>query len=815
MKKIYFALFLLLGISTGNIFSQCMLYPVSLENRINNSSLVIQGKVIAQKSFWNEARNYIYTSNQIQVNQTIKGNCSSSIIEIITDGGEVGLSKQIVEPSLRLKIEDEGVFALNPIYFNSQFGNPTFVAYADEQGFIQFDLKENTASDHFNNYNNINEDLYSKLGTILKTKLPEFINSSAAKFDNNNSIMAAITSISPSTITAGTFSVLTINGSGFGTVQNSSNFVEFRNADDGGATFIQPHSSQYVSWTNSQIQVMVPTRAGTVNGTAGTGQVRVTVANSGTLSATTLTINHGEINLFYSTNSTIYNTRHVNLNLQGGVTWRMFTGFDSNAPAKASFIRAMNSWRCNTNINWPLGATTTVNTIANDGVCIVRFDVGTELPTGVLGRCTSYFGGCSSGPNVFWYISELDIVFDSGTTWQYGPANATGGQMDFESVALHELGHGHQLSHVINTNNVMHYSIGPAQNKRVLSTTDIIGGNNVMSRNTSPGVCGYGAMTAISPATCSLTAPTASFNVTSPICVNQVLTLTNLSTGAPTNFTWTMTGGSPATATTQNTSVSYATAGTKTISLVVANGVGSSSILSKTISVVAGPTVSVPSGSNCAGNPTVLTASGASSYTWNPGGLTGATQTLNPINTTTFTIIGSNGSCTNSAVMIFTVVAIPNITAPNATICGGSSTVIAASGASSYTWNPGNLSGASQTLNPAATTVYTITGNNNTCIGTKTLTVLVNVCSGINEVKTSSVIKVYPNPTSGKTTITSAENIYGSINIYNALGQIVNSKQLNGESSFVIDLTNEAKGIYMIKLTSNNGSEAFFKLIKD
>lgn len=815
MKKIYFAFLLSLFVSIGNTFSQCMLYPVSLENRVNSGALIIEGKVIAKQSFWNEAHNYIYTSNKIQINQVLKGSINATFIEVITDGGEVGLFKQVVEPSLRLNLEDEGVFILNPSQITSQFNNPVFITYADEQGFIKFDLKENSARDHFNFYTNINEDLYSKIGSILKTNLPEFINTNGNKFDNNNSIMAAISSISPSTITAGTFSVLTINGSGFGTVQNASNFVEFRNADDGGATFIQPHSSQYVSWTNNQIQVMVPTRAGTVNGTAGTGQVRVTVANSASLSATTLTINHGEINVFYSTNSTIYNTRHVNLNLQGGVTWRMFTGFDSNAPAKASFIRAMNTWRCNTNINWPLGATTTVNTIASDGVCVVRFDVGSELPGGVLGRCTSYFGGCSSGPNVFWYISELDIVFDSGTTWQYGPANATAGQMDFESVALHELGHGHQLSHVINTNNVMHYSIGPAQNKRVLSATDIIGGNNVMSRNVSPGVCGYGAMTAISPATCSLTAPTASFNVTSPICTNQILTLTNLSTGAPTNYTWTMTGGSPATATTQNTSVSYATAGTKTISLVVANGVGSSSVLSKTISVVAGPSISVPSGSTCAGNPTVLTASGASSYTWNPGGLTGATQTLNPINTTTFTIIGSNGSCTNSAIMIFTVVAIPNITAPNATICGGSSTVIAASGASSYTWNPGNLSGASQTLNPSSTTVYTITGVNNTCVGSKTITVTVNTCSGLNEITGSAILNVYPNPTTGKTNITTNGNFTGNLNVFNTIGQLIITKQVSGETNLTIDLSNEAKGVYLIKLISNNGNETYFKLIKE
>lgn len=126
---------------------------------------------------------------------------------------------------------------------------------------------------------------------------------------------------------------------------------------------------------------------------------------------------------------------------------------------------------------------------------IIRFDVGSELPPGTLGVNTSYFSSCSSGSSLFYFVSELDIVFNNTTNWQFGPGNATGSQVDFETVAVHELGHGHQLAHVINTNAIMHYAIANGVNNRTLSASDIAGGNDVQSRSTTNPVCGQGLMT--------------------------------------------------------------------------------------------------------------------------------------------------------------------------------------------------------------------------------------------------------------------------------------------------------------------------------
>jgi gliding motility-associated-like protein len=47
----------------------------------------------------------------------------------------------------------------------------------------------------------------------------------------------------------------------------------------------------------------------------------------------------------------------------------------------------------------------------------------------------------------------------------------------------------------------------------------------------------------------------------------------------------------------------------------------------------------------CAGTKTTLIAGGAQNYLWEPGGLSGSTVTVNPLQNTTYTVTGSIGSC--------------------------------------------------------------------------------------------------------------------------------------------------------------------------
>ena len=209
------------------------------------------------------------------------------------------------------------------------------------------------------------------------------------------------------------------------------------------------------------------------------------------------------------------------------------------------------------------------------------------------------------------------------------------------------------------------------------------------------------------------------------ICAGGSTTLS--ATGAntyvwnPGNLTGSSVSVSPATSTV------YTVTGTNTVT-------GCSASQSVSVNVDALPVVvsSASSAVICAGQSTTLSASGASSYVWNPGNLIGSSVTVTPAATTTYTVTGTNSltGCTNTSTITITGNPLPVLvtTATSLTVCAGSPTTLTATGAGSYTWNPGNLSGASVTVSPAITTTYTVTGTNTVtgCVNTQTITINVN-----------------------------------------------------------------------------------------
>ncbi|HEX7413510.1 MAG TPA: choice-of-anchor V domain-containing protein [Bacteroidia bacterium] len=139
-------------------------------------------------------------------------------------------------------------------------------------------------------------------------------------------------------------------------------------------------------------------------------------------------------------------------------------------------------------------------------------------------------------------------------------------------------------------------------------------------------------------------------------CVGQTITLTDNSTNTPTSWAWTMTNGTPASSTVKNPTVSYATAGTYTVKLVATNSGGSGTPVSHVITINALPTVTAPSQTICTTQTSAtITASGATTYSWNTGGTTAACV-VHPTTTTTYTVTGTNASgCKNTATSTITV----------------------------------------------------------------------------------------------------------------------------------------------------------------
>ncbi|MEO5644507.1 MAG: glycine-rich protein [Bacteroidia bacterium] len=209
---------------------------------------------------------------------------------------------------------------------------------------------------------------------------------------------------------------------------------------------------------------------------------------------------------------------------------------------------------------------------------------------------------------------------------------------------------------------------------------------------------------------------------------------TNFSTGTvagATSYTWSVPVGSTINSG-QGTTAINVTLGTSSgaISVTADNTCGSSAATTFSITVNPAPPV-MASANNaiiCDGSSSILTGSGASTYTWMPGTLSGTTVTVIPATTTTYTVTGMDvNGCTNTNSVIVTVNLLPTITASTTAgmICAGDAVTLSGGGAVSYTWTGSVTDNVA--FNPAATNSYTVTGvDANGCSNTASVTVTVN-----------------------------------------------------------------------------------------
>ncbi len=361
------------------------------------------------------------------------------------------------------------------------------------------------------------------------------------------------------------------------------------------------------------------------------------------------------------------------------------------------------------------------------------------------------------------------------------------------------------------------------------------------------------------------TTPTVAVN-TSTICSGNSAVLT--ASGA-TTYSWSTSAAT--------TTISVSPGATTSYTVTGANGsCTDTKVASVTVKIT--PTVSVNNPSVCNGNPAVIIASGATTYSWSTSATTSSIS-VSPSSTTNYTVTGTNNGCINIQIVTVTVNSTPVVSVSSTTICNGGSASLSASGAATYTWNT-SATTATISVSPAATTSYTVTGANggctdtqvanvvvnplpvvslavsatdvclkdgpvtltgapsggtysgtavtgssfdplvagagsftltysytdvNSCTNTNQRTVNVNLCTGINEAANANSFVVYPNPTSGNFTIdfNTADKI--NVEVYDAIGKLVIAK-MEVINSTVIYMDQFAKGIYNVRLLSNNNS---------
>jgi gliding motility-associated-like protein len=207
--------------------------------------------------------------------------------------------------------------------------------------------------------------------------------------------------------------------------------------------------------------------------------------------------------------------------------------------------------------------------------------------------------------------------------------------------------------------------------------------------------------------------PTVSAGPDQTVCIGDAVTLSG--SGAVT-YTWNN-------GVTNNVSFNPAATNTYTVTGTDANGcVNIDQVM---VTIVSNPIVNAGLDQTiCIGQSITLSATGATTYSWDNGVTNGVAFT--PAGTTTYTVTGTAGTCIATDQVTITVNPLPNVNAGfDQTVCIGSQVTLAGSGANTYSWTGGVINNTPFT--PIATITYTVTGADaNGCQNSDQVLVTVN-----------------------------------------------------------------------------------------
>ncbi len=192
------------------------------------------------------------------------------------------------------------------------------------------------------------------------------------------------------------------------------------------------------------------------------------------------------------------------------------------------------------------------------------------------------------------------------------------------------------------------------------------------------------------------------------ICSNGTTTLT--ANGADT-YTW-----NPGSLSGASINVSPSTTTTYTVTGTLLGCVSSDDVV---VTVLPNPTVNAGQDvAICIGSNTMLTASGANSYSWDNSLGSGNGFTVSPNVTTTYNVTGTDvNGCIGTDAVLITVNPLPNVSAgSDQQLCEGSSVVLNGGGASTYTWSNNVVNGVAFSQAIGVVT-YTVSGTDvNGCV---------------------------------------------------------------------------------------------------
>lgn len=286
------------------------------------------------------------------------------------------------------------------------------------------------------------------------------------------------------------------------------------------------------------------------------------------------------------------------------------------------------------------------------------------------------------------------------------------------------------------------------------------------------------------------------------VCAGGTTTLT--ATGA-TTYTWSTAQAATSITVSPTANTVYTVTGT--------DGNGCVNSFTTQVTMSAAPVITVNSSTICSGTTATLTASGVSSYTWSTGS-NSSSVTASPTAATVYTVSGNLAGCpvTVTQTATITVSALPSVSiaAIASALCNTTGTVNLSGSPFGGTFTGTGIVGNTFSPLVAGTGTfvvsYSYTGAN-ACSGIAHTNIIVANCTGVEELTTSPVFEVYPNPASDDLHVSFPDQEARSISIYSMNGELVYSEKVN-VIQHTLHLGELSKGLYVLKVNGAEGQSS-------